>query len=105
MISTFKHLLPKLVATALRSPHKMKHSAVIVDRGGNPFCFDFNREYLHAERGALRKLAKLPWCNEAYAIVVIRVNKTGLAESKPCSRCQAAIDVFGLKVIHSKAGG
>jgi hypothetical protein len=100
----YRHLLPKLVEVAAKSPMRFRHGAATITRGGVPLTFGHNRGEIHAEADALRKLRKLPWRDEAWGIVVIRVASSGLAESKPCTQCARAIDLLGLKVYHSTKG-
>ena len=92
---------------ALRSLHEFRHGAILVKDGqiiGSGFNKYSNhipknargRSSLHAEEAAIKKLVSSKSCENA-RMYVVRVASYGLANSKPCARCQNLMKNFGVK--------
>lgn len=94
--------------------HKHKVGCVVTDRRGRVLstgycqmkthpiqakyarrCNDDERVYLHAEIAALVKCRAKP-----YAIFVVRMNRYGFANARPCPICTEAIREAGIKMVH-----
>jgi deoxycytidylate deaminase len=102
--------LNKAMGLALSSKEKHQHAAIIVKKGKvissgvnvrkndpNICSFPLVESGIHAEAAAIKKANT---SLEGATIYVARINKSGLPLlSKPCERCQAAIEKAGIKKI------
>lgn len=102
--------LNKAMGLALASKEKHRHGAVIIKKGKviswginvrkndpNICSFPLTESGVHAEVAAIKKANT---SLEGATIYVARINKTGQPLlSKPCERCQAAIEKAGIKKV------
>lgn len=102
--------LHKAMGLALASKEKHRHGAVIVRKGRvissgvnvrkndpNICSFPLIESGIHAEVAAIKKANT---SLEGATIYVARINKSGQPLfSKPCERCQAAIEKAGIKKV------
>lgn len=66
----------------------------------------YRSDRLHAEISALSKLYGKYYIDNHVKLVVLRLNKYGLCNSKPCPNCQEVLDGFGItKVWYSTNEG
>lgn len=90
---------------ARKSPAKMKHACVILDRQERPICFGYNRGWIHAEEDAVLKYSRAyrPRGREGKTLLVIRwAPSKGWCMSKPCDYCQFMINQYGFKVLYTE---
>jgi len=103
-----KHLR-KALLNASRSLLKNKHGCVIfkdsqvLSVGHNKMInlwrlrhYGYNRTSLHAEADALIKERR---CFEGMCLLVVRLGKTKLRNSKPCKSCMAMIKEAGISTV------
>lgn len=110
--------IEELIKNANKSPLSSKHAAALVR--GHTMSFvstnwydDCNHDNIftyHAEESVLNKISNCPKFNmkklPKYTMIVIRVHKKRLAESKPCSECLNKLRDAGIrKVIYSTKEG
>jgi tRNA(Arg) A34 adenosine deaminase TadA len=101
--------LERAIGVALTSTCRHKHGAVIVRHGkvlgaspnksrNNPRYVDWTYASIHAEIAALKRAG---WPRKA-TVYVARVNGLGQPRlSKPCANCQAVLDEYRIKVVHT----
>ena len=108
----------KEVAAPIIGVRRSKHSAAVVYKGKivsvgfnqlktHPMMEKFNRNekaiYLHAEIDAIIRAINLfgPDFLSKCDLYVLRLTREGtVANSKPCSGCQKAIDAFGFRKVY-----
>jgi deoxycytidylate deaminase len=102
--------LNKAMGLALSSKEKHRHGAIVVKKGKvisyginvrkndpNICSFPLVESGVHAEVAAIKKANT---CLEGATIYVARINKSGQPLfSKPCDRCQSAIEKAGIKKV------
>tara|TARA_B100001996_G_C18622511_1_gene578316 strand:- start:456 stop:803 length:348 start_codon:yes stop_codon:yes gene_type:complete len=106
-----QHFFDIAVEEAERSVQRFKHGAVIV-KGGKIVSTGFNKVSrkcpshmfsVHAEVSAI-KHSKVGLCESH--VYVVRLNTSGLAESKPCENCQKFMKMHGVsRCFYSNSNG
>uniref|UniRef100_A0A6C0FDI6 CMP/dCMP-type deaminase domain-containing protein n=1 Tax=viral metagenome TaxID=1070528 RepID=A0A6C0FDI6_9ZZZZ len=100
------------ITEAEKSMQNHKHGAVIVQAGkiissGHNKTTSKVPSHLwsrHAEMAAIRQLTdKSKSLNDAQ-VYVVRINKCGLADSKPCKYCQEYMRLHGIKRVFYSSG-
>ena len=90
--------LAKRAATeALNSPLPYQLGSLVI-KGGKTLAIGYNNGKKHAEVHALTQLTVKQ--AKGGDLIVVRVNKKGLAMSKPCKNCQATIMLYGIKRVY-----
>ena len=99
------------VQEAYRSGQNFKHGAVIV-RSGKVLSSGHNKVTtrcpshmysIHAEMAAIKQ-SNVKNNLDMSHLYVVRVNKCGLAESKPCAKCQQYMRIHGIKRVFYSTG-
>ena len=107
MFPNANHLAIAIKAASDTRLCKFKHGAVIYDKKGNilsigrnipHYCPSYPSLLLHAEADAILKCKRLELKNAN--ILVVRVSKNKLRNSKPCSHCMSMISAVGIKHIY-----
>lgn len=82
---------------ALNSPLMYQFGAIVIN-GGKQLSIGYNNGKKHAEVHALEQLSTKQ--TKGAVLIVVRVNKSGLAMSKPCVNCHKRILDFGIKRVY-----
>lgn len=105
-ISLTQRLTSILIRNAKKSHCRYKHAAVIIYKGkiisvGYNQSLIKGKESNHAEAVVCRKIPKGVNPKDCI-LIVVRINSTGFANSKPCTSCEAIIKKIGIGlVLHS----
>ena len=104
----YNRFLPDLIKQASKSTVSYKHAASIV-RGKDIFAIQQNyhdlkkNTFIHAEISAIRSLRNSA---KNFDVIVIRLNKKSLGNSRPCKNCLSALKKIGVRrVYYSITGG
>ena len=106
-----KDILNIAIDEASRSAQHFKHGAVVV-RNGKVLSSGHNKVTtrcpshlfsMHAEMAAIKHSHERCGLVDAH-VYVVRVNNCGLAESKPCERCQRYMRMHGVSRVYYSTG-
>lgn len=107
MFPNANHLAMAIKAASDTRLCKFKHGAVIYDKKGNilsigrnipHYCPSYPSLLLHAEADAILKCKRSDLKNAN--ILVVRVSKNKLRNSKPCKHCMSMLASVGIKNIY-----
>jgi tRNA(Arg) A34 adenosine deaminase TadA len=104
-----KEFISKAIEQAERSSQNFKHGAIIVKNkkiislGHNKISSKVPSHLysIHAEMAAIKGSSKNVTNSHCY---VVRVNTYGLAESKPCEKCQQFMKMHGVTRVFYSTG-
>ena len=114
------HLIAAIKAAGDAYLFRFKHGAVIYDKRGNILSVGFNKRrstpalarygyfncWHHAESDAIIKALRAGHDLRGCSILVVRIGKNKLCNSRPCSHCMSIILDVGIgEVWHSNQDG
>ena len=84
---------------AKRSPNKMQHGALVLDRKHKVLAYGNNYKFTHAEIAALRKIPER--ARQGTIIISVRLTQGGhdVSNARPCSACQKALKKYGVREV------
>ena len=107
-----KSFVDLAISEAERSYQNFKHGAIVV-RSGKVISSGHNKVSsrcpnhmysIHAESAAIKNCSEKTGCLTNSHVYVVRINKTGLAGSQPCSKCQRFMKLHGVSRVFYSTG-
>mgnify|MGYP001942874318 CR=1 FL=1 len=106
-----KGAIDAAIDMAYRSEQNFKHGAVVVQNGKvcssghNKVTCKISHLYsCHAEMAAINRFSdKTKTLTDAH-MYVVRINKCGLADSKPCKKCMSYMKAHGISRVFFSTG-
>ena len=104
--------LEMAVNEAERSYQNFKHGAILV-KGGKVISTGHNKVStrcpahmysIHAESAAIKNCTEKTGSLSNTHVYVVRINKTGLAGSLPCAKCQRFMKIHGVSRVFYSTG-
>lgn len=106
-----KHFICKAIEQAEKSSQNFKHGAILV-KNNKIVSFGHNKVTqkgpshlysVHAEMAAIKHSTNLHKISNSH-VYVVRINRCGLAESKPCEKCQQFMRLHGVSRVFYSTG-
>jgi deoxycytidylate deaminase len=92
---------------ACKSTMEHRHGCVIINKGKvivrsyNYRIYFYSHGFsIHAEVNAIRKLKNMKISPKECSMVIVRLEKSGLRNSKPCSKCEPEIRNAGFNRVY-----